>query len=111
MKKTLCILIAALFLSCCLLTGCKHGSRAIIDTNTLRVEAAGRATTVQDLATGSVYRFTERPARPGHRRTEPETVTNTKTVKIELLPGRRIRITDKSAGTVYTLARHEKGIK
>ena len=108
-KKEACAAVAVLILTI-LFTGCSsQGGNAKaqtqVDTESLCIITQGRETSVCDRAGGSEYHFKTQRAKRKDAPKTPRTAANTDTVKVVLLPGGDIEVTDRTAGKTYTVHR------
>ena len=82
----------------------------IVDTETIKVTAQGRHTTVYDLAGDAQYNFTTRVKRKTIGQPVPRTAADTETIRITL-EGCQIQVKDKTTGTIYTIRRAPRWMK
>lgn len=89
-----------------LFTGCTQETKVYCDTDTLRIERAGTATTIYDLAGNDIFTFRTVRVRKGTQAAEDaaeyKTVHDTETIKIDVVKG-VIIVEDKTAGITYTI--------
>lgn len=98
----LCFLCVALIVASMV----QHGPEVLVSTDAVEVVRDGRETRITDAVTGKVYKLTTRRVRRGEMPSEPFTVADTDTIKIEILPnGYRVR----AGGMVYQFT-HKKGV-
>ena len=104
-KATLAAILAVILLAFSF-TGCTKETKVFCDTETLRIERTGTATTIYDLAGDQTYNFRTVRARKetpaAEAAAEYKTVYDTATIKIDTVKG-AIIVTDKTAGITYTV--------
>ena len=89
-----------------LFTGCstpEPKEETQVDTETLCIITQGRETAVYDNAGNAEYHFKTQRAKRKDAPKTPRTAADTETVKIVLLQGGDIEVTDRTAGRVYTV--------
>lgn len=77
----------------------------LVDTDTLSVVRDGSTITVHDLVADEVYTFRIVRVRRSEGVTESHRAVDTATLTIETIPHGGLRITDKTASTVYLVHR------
>ena len=79
--------------------------QVLIDTATLSVVRDGSTITVHDLVADEVYTFKIVRVRRSEGVPEPHRAIDTATISIDTIPHGGLKITDKTAGTVYIVKR------
>ena len=79
--------------------------QTLVDTDTLLVARDGSTITVHDLVADEVYTFRIVRVRRSEGVTESHTAIDTATISIDTIPHGGLKITDKTAGTVYIVKR------
>ena len=79
--------------------------QVLIDTDTLSVVRDGSTITVHDLVADEVYTFKIVRVRRSEGVTESHRTVDTATISIDTIPHGGLKITDKTAGTVYIVRR------
>ena len=79
--------------------------QTLVDTDTLLVVRDGSTITVHDLVADEVYTFRIVRVRRSEGVTESHRAVDTATLTIETIPHGGLRITDKTASTVYLVHR------
>ena len=79
--------------------------QVLIDTATLSVVRDGSTITVYDLVADEVYTFRVVRVRRSEGVPEPHRAIDTATISIDTIPHGGLKITDKTAGTVYIVKR------
>ena len=79
--------------------------QVLIDTDTLSVVRDGSTITVHDLVADEVYTFRIVRVRRSEGVTESHRAVDTATISIDTIPHGGLKITDKTAGTVYIVKR------
>ena len=79
--------------------------KVLIDTATLSVVRDGSTITVYDLVADEVYTFRVVRVRRSEGVPEPHRAIDTATISIDTIPHGGLKITDKTAGTVYIVKR------
>lgn len=104
-KATLAAILAVILLAFSFI-GCTPQTKVLCDTDTLRIERTGTATTIYDLAGDDIYTFRTVRVRKGTQAAEAaaeyKTVHDTETIKIDVVKG-VIIVEDKTAGITYTI--------
>ena len=99
-------LLSLILCAALIFTGCTPQTKVYCDTDTLRIERTGTATTIYDLAGGETYNFRTVRVRNGTQAAEAaaeyKTVHDTDTIKIEIAKS-VIIVEDKTTGAVYTI--------
>ena len=105
LKATLAAILAVILLAFSF-TGCTKETKVFCDTETLRIERTGTATTIYDLAGADSYTFrtvrVRKDSQAEEAAAEYKTVHDTETIKIDTVKG-AIIVTDKTAGITYTV--------
>ena len=101
-------LLSLILCAALIFTGCTPQTKVYCDTDTLRIERTGTATTSYDLTGGETYNFRTVRVRKGTQAAEAaaeyKTVHDTETIKIDVVKG-VIIVEDKTAGITYTIER------
>ena len=79
--------------------------QTLVDTATLSVVRDGSTITVYDLVADEVYTFRVVRVRRSEGVPEPHRAIDTATISIDTIPHGGLKITDKTAGTVYIVKR------
>ena len=79
--------------------------KVLIDTATLSVVRDGSTITVHDLVADETYTFRVVRVRRSEGVTESHRTVDTATISIDTIPHGGLKITDKTAGTVYIVKR------
>ena len=79
--------------------------QVLVDTDTLSVVRDGSTITVHDLVADEVYTFRVVRVRRSEGITESQRAIDTNTLTIDTIPHGGLKITDKTAGTVYIVKR------
>ena len=79
--------------------------QTLVDTDTLLVARDGSTITVHDLVADEVYTFRIVRVRRSEGVTESHRTVDTATISIDTIPHGGLKITDKTAGTVYIVKR------
>ena len=79
--------------------------QTLIDTDTLSVVRDGSTITVHDLVADEVHTFKIVRVRRSEGVTESHRTVDTATISIDTIPHGGLKITDKTAGTVYIVRR------
>lgn len=79
--------------------------QTLIDTNSLSVVRDGSTITVADIVADEVYTFRVVRVRRSEGVTESHRAVDTATISIDIIPHGSLKITDKTAGTVYIVRR------
>ena len=79
--------------------------KVLIDTATLSVVRDGSVITVTDIVANEVYTFRVVRVRRSESVTESHRAIDTATISIDTIPHGGLKITDKTAGTVYIVRR------
>ena len=79
--------------------------QVLIDTATLLVVRDGSVITVTDIVANEVYTFRVVRVRRSEGVPEPHRAIDTATISIDTIPHGGLKITDKTAGTVYIVKR------
>ena len=79
--------------------------QVLIDTATLLVVRDGSVITVTDIVANEVYTFRVVRVRRSEGVPEPHRAIDTATISIDTIPHGGLKITDKTAGTVYIVRR------
>ena len=99
-------LVSLVLCAALIFTGCAQETKVYCDTDTLRIERTGTATTIYDLAGDDIYTFRTVRVRKGTQAAEAaaeyKTVHDTETIKIDVVKG-VIIVEDKTAGITYTI--------
>ena len=99
-------LLSLILCAALIFTGCTPQTKVYCDTDTLRIERTGTATTIYDLAGGETYNFrtvrVRKDTPAAEAAAEYKTVYDTATIKIDTVKG-AIIVTDKTAGITYTV--------
>ena len=107
LKATLAAILAVILLAFSFI-GCTPQTKVLCDTDTLRIERTGTATTIYDLAGDESYTFrtvrVRKDTPAAEAAAEYKTVYDTATIKIDTVKG-AIIVTDKTAGITYTIKR------
>lgn len=103
------ILTGALALMCVVMIGkslTQTSQEVLVSTDAVEVVQDGTETRITDAVTGQVYKLTTKRVRREEVPSEPYTVADTDTIKIEILPnGYRVR----AGGMVYQITRKKGG--
>lgn len=84
----------------------QRGPEVLVSTDAVEVVRDGRETRITDAITGQVYKLTTRRVKRGEMPSEPFTVADTDTIKIEIVSnGYRVR----AGGMVYQITRKKGG--
>lgn len=101
-------LLSLILCAALIFTGCTPQTKVYCDTDTLRIERTGTATTIYDLAGDESYTFrtvrVRKDTPAAEAAAEYKTVYDTATIKIDTEKG-AIIVTDKTAGITYTIKR------
>jgi hypothetical protein len=101
-------LLSLILCAALIFTGCTPQTKVYCDTETLRIERTGTATTIYDLAGDESYTFrtvrVRKDTPAAEAAAEYKTVYDTATIKIDTEKG-AIIVTDKTAGITYTIKR------
>ena len=105
-SKSTVWLLSLILCATLIFTGCTQKTKVYCDTDTLRIERTGTATTIYDLAGGETYNFrtvrVRKDTPAAEAAAEYKTVYDTATIKIDTVKG-AIIVTDKTAGITYTV--------
>ena len=106
------IAVILVFLLCVVVfAGCSNEAKILYQSESVEVVREGNKTLVSDLVADNEYTFKSVRVKRSESVLEPYTTTDTKTIKIEIIPS-GLRIYDKPANKIFTYQRkslHSRG--